>query len=175
MCKSFITHLLSPLNRVLCWKCIFIFVRKEVLFRGGGESQERQQSALRFTAKMRACLVYNGLILCRRHCYHYCSTQLKVLTNVFCLKYCTDILYVYMYSFMNVFLNPYTRTECNCFAILFAVFLKTFQGPRLHRFRQLLLLLYTVCLILCVFLFEKNSSVVERSMCSVWRNTFLFI
>lgn len=52
---------------------------------------------------------------------HYCSTQLKVLTNVFCLKYCTEVIYVYMYSFMNVFLNPYTRSECNFFVILFAI------------------------------------------------------
>lgn len=89
----------------------------------GEESQKRRcgHLPLDFHKKMRACSVYNGLILCWEWLLHYCSTQLKVLTDVFCLKYRTDVIYEYMYSFMNVFLNPYTRTECNFFVILYAI------------------------------------------------------
>lgn len=107
---------------------------------------------------------------------HYCSTQLKVLTNVFCLEYCTEVIYVYMYSFMNVFLIPYTRMECNFFVILFAIS----SLWRLSRDLACvgsggpLLLLYCVLYVLW-FVFKKNSSVFEASMNSVWRNAFLFI
>lgn len=110
---------------------------------------------------MRACSVYNGLILCRRHCFTYCSTQLKVLTNVFCLEYCTEVIYVYMYSFMNVFLNPYTRTECNFFVILFAIYIYKYIFVSLKTFPTgracfspggpvPFTVLYTVCLMICV-------------------------
>lgn len=104
---------------------------------------------------------------------HYCSTQLKVLTNVFCLKYCTEVIYVDMYSFMNVFPNTYTRTECKFFLILFAICLfEDFPGtsPALVQASP------TCTVILYVFFFVFIScSLVERSMSTVWRNAFLFI
>lgn len=76
---------------------------------------------------------------------HYCSTQLKVLTNVFCLEYCTKVLYVY--SFMNVFLNPYTTMECCffCHPVCYLVYFDDFfQGFR-HRKPPTFTVLYSVC------------------------------
>lgn len=88
--------------------------------------------------------------LCRRCRFTIVAHNWKVLTNVFCLKYCTEVKYVYMYSFMNVFLNPYTRTECNSFVILFAILSlwRLFQGPHLHWFRWPQLLLYCILYVL---------------------------
>lgn len=128
-------------------------MERVIIGRRRRESEEALWApAFRFSQKMRACSVYNGLILCREWLLHYCSTQLKVLTDVFCLKYHTDVIYVYMYSFMNVFLNPYTRTECNffCHLVCYSVSLTTFQGPHLIWLRWPLLVLYSI---LCVFFF----------------------
>lgn len=69
---------------------------------------------------MRACSVYNGLILCRRHCFTIVAHNWKFWQMYFAWNIVLK-LYVYMYSFMNVFLNPYTRTECTLFVILFAI------------------------------------------------------
>lgn len=108
---------------------------------------------------------------------HYCSTRLKVLTNVFCLEYCTEVIYVYMYSFMNVFLIPYTRTECNFFVILFAILSPwgLSRGLACVGSGGPLLLLYCILYVLWFVFKKKNSSVFETSMNSVWRNAFLFI
>lgn len=80
-----------------------------------------------------------------------------------------------MYSFMNVFLNPYTRTECNFFVILFAI-------PSLWRLSRDLSCIgsgipYFYCTVYCMsysLCVHLNSSVVETSMNSVWRNEFSF-
>lgn len=52
-------------------KMYFIFVRREALFRGEwGEKGGMYKACLKISEyKMRACSVYNGLILCRRHCF----------------------------------------------------------------------------------------------------------
>lgn len=142
----------------------FIFVRRAVLFREGGERVREAKTCLEIFAKMRACSFYNGLILCRRHCFTIVAHNWKFWQMYFAWKYCTEVIYVYMYSFMNVFLNPYTRTECNFFVILFAI-------PSLWRLSRDLArvgsgspdfyrAVYCMSYSLCVH-FKKNSSVVE--------------
>lgn len=105
---------------------------------------------------------------------HYCSTQLKVLTNVFCLEYCTKVLYVY--SFMNVFLNPYTTTECNfcfMFVILFAILSTLMTFSRAFVTEGPLLLLY--CNLYVLFVSRKNNAAFETSMNSDRRNAFFYL
>lgn len=130
----------------------FIFLRTEVLFREGGQRGQNPPFSF-FCKKTRACSVYNGLTLRRRRCFTLVAHSWKFWTNVFCLRYCTEVLYVYMYSFMNVFLNPNTEEECNSFSsscLLYCLFWRL--SGDLHPIRRPLLFLYcnTVCLMICV-------------------------
>lgn len=124
--NAYPSHSLCTMSKVY-----FIFLRTEVLFRGGGQRGQNPPFSF-FCKKTRACSVYNGLTLRRRRCFTLVAHSWKFWTNVFCLRYCTEVLYVYMYSFMNVFLNPYTEEECNSFSsscLLYRLFWRLSGDP----------------------------------------------
>lgn len=105
---------------------------------------------------MRACSVYNGLILCRRHCFtivahNWKFWQMYFAWNIVLKLYMCICIVLWMYFLI---LTP-ELSVIFCHLVCYTVSLKTFQGPRLHWFRQPLLLLYCMSYSLCIHLKEQ--------------------
>lgn len=97
---------------------------------------------------MRACSVYNGLILCRRHCFTIVAHnskfwQMYFAWNIVLKLYMCICIVLWMYFLI---LTPELSVIFLSSCLLNA--LKTFQGPCLYWFRQPLLLLYCILYVL---------------------------
>lgn len=135
----------------------FIFVRRAVLFsQGGGRVREAvwAQPAFRFSGKMRACSVYNGLISCRRCrftvvAHNWKFWQMYFAWNIVLKLYMCICIVLWMYFLILTPELSVIFLFFFCHLVCYTVSLKTFfQGPHLHWFRWPQLLLYCILYVL---------------------------
>lgn len=76
--------------------------------------------ALRFSQKWGLVRFTMALFCCRRHRFTLVAHNWKFWQMYFAWKYCTEVVYVYMYSFWMYFLTLTPGTECNFFVFWLA-------------------------------------------------------
>ncbi len=160
----------------------FIFVRREVLLWGSGGEKVREAAwakpAFRFSQKMRACSVYNGLILCRRHCFtivahNWKFWQMYFAWNIVLKLYMCICIVLWMYFLILtsersvIFLS-----SCLLFCLL-EDFLGT--SPGFFQVSPTSTELYTVCLILCVCSLKRKALWLKQAWSLSGDDAVLFI
>ena len=109
---------------------VFYFCKESVIIQ---KRRESQRGTNLLFAKMRACSVYNGLILCRRHCFtivahNWTFWQMYLAWSILPKLYMCICIVLWMYFLI---LTP-GLSVILCHLVCYTVSLRTFQGSRLH-------------------------------------------